>query len=406
MSRTFTKTWCSALLGAIVFYAGFTHGGEVTVIGSRWTGQSSYSATNLSPEQSDSMSGDQTESPNSNAGQVTVESGTPGAIPDQSLPYGVEPPGTATSTKDAPLKGLFGPWFRWEGSPYRAWTIDYRCRSLTSGNTSFEYGTPDLPPVGWTPLNRSDFALNSLWHGLRVGVEQPNWGAQFEWMMPQQGIQGDFSDYDWNPPNPDGSYTDLGFMKERWSGGWGQMIDLGMQFRLLDKIYKAPIEVWPIAGFRWQRLEITCRDLVQVKSQNTWYDPPLTTSGDIFRFNQQYYTGYLGGQLRTHVGAAIVTVQGDWGATWAYNTSHYLDPTPHRSTMDSTQGDSWHISVMTEIPLNEQISLGFQYDHLAISTLGSHHLLNLPAGQDLSWTNGVAVCSNQNWITGFVRFRF
>jgi hypothetical protein len=74
--------------------------------------------------------------------------------------------------------------------------------------------------------------------------------------------------------------------------------------------------------------------------------------------------------------------------------------------MDSTQGDSWHLGITTEVPLNQQVSLGFQYDHLSISTVGSHHLQNLPAGQDLTWNNGVRVFSNQNWITGFVRFRF
>lgn len=54
--------------------------------------------------------------------------------------------------------------------PSRVWTIDYRLRSVSNSHTSYEFGTSEVPPAGWTPLSRLDFPLNSFWHGLEVGM--------------------------------------------------------------------------------------------------------------------------------------------------------------------------------------------------------------------------------------------
>ena len=109
-------------------------------------------------------------------------------------------------------------------TPAWAWTIGYRSRTLVSSVTSYEFGMPAGVVPAWSPLSRLDFPLNSLWHGLGIGLQGPKREFHFEWLMPQQGIDGELADYDWCPPNPDGSYTDLGYCKQRWTEG--QMLDL------------------------------------------------------------------------------------------------------------------------------------------------------------------------------------
>jgi hypothetical protein len=421
MNRIRTKTWSATLLTALFLACGDARGGEVTVIGSPWFGRPAPGVTDSrlwqqAPLAPDGMVVQRT--PGIGTGSLVQGKPSVGgsnAVVAAHAEVGVEPwarEGAFQPQDASALSGIDagsaanGAELLHEELPCRMWTIDYRFRSVCAANTAYEFGTPEPPPTGWSPLSRLDFPLNSLWHGLRVGVEQPNWCVQFEWMMPQQGIQGDLSDYDWNPANSNGSYSDLGFAQERWSGAWGQMMDFGGEFLLAECSLGLPVEVWPIAGFRWQRFEMTAFDLVQVKYDNAWHDPPMTYSGDVLTFNQQYYIGYLGSQFRTRLGAAAITFQADWGYTWGNNVDHHLIREGNRYTMDSTQGNSWHIAVMTEVPLNEQVSLGFQYDHLAITTRGSHHQLNFPRGEDATWDNGVSVTSNQNWITGFVRLRF
>jgi hypothetical protein len=297
----------------------------------------------------------------------------------------------------------------WTAAPAaQSWTIEYRFRTMFSSETSYEFGTsPDFPEQ-WTPLSRLKFPLNSCWHGLRLAKETPLWNTHFEWMTPQRSIDGRMEDYDWFPPNPDGSFTDLGYTEARWTDG--QMLDIGFDFQLLDRPLGAPFAIWPTAGFRWQRFDIMCYNLEQVKSDNEWLDPPRIYEGDVLSFNQQYYTGYGGLQLRgkfdrTFLAPLVWTLQGDWGYTEAYNIDHHLIREGNRFTMERTHGDSWHISLTTEALLSSRVSLGLQADHLELTTRGTHHYLNEPIGDNETWSNGVLVKSHQTSLTAFLRLR-
>jgi hypothetical protein len=290
---------------------------------------------------------------------------------------------------------------------FEDWSIDYRVRSLSNSYTSYQFGTPERPPEGWAPLSRLDFGLNSMWHGLEVGLEKPNWAAHVEWLTPiERGIHGNLNDYDWMIPNE--NFTDLGIARERFIDG--QMLDFNLEIRLWDNLIGMPIEFWPAGGFRWQRFDIMCYDAVQVKEDGAWPPDPWTYEGDVLTLNQQYYFCYIGGQFRTTL--AIVPVlpidlkfQGDWGNVQAYNVDHHLLREGDRYTMESTHGDSWHISLTAEVPVRKKLSLGFEADYLQIRTHGKHRWLNEPFGIDETWDNGVRNQSNQLWMTGFIRVR-
>ena len=279
------------------------------------------------------------------------------------------------------------------------WTIDYRVRATVDSHTTYEFGFPG----GWSPLSRLKFPINSLWHGLDVGLREKDWGIHFQWLMPlQRQIDGDMYDYDWMMP--DQGFTDLGVTQQRWTDG--QMLDLGAEFRAFDSLYGWPIELWPTLGFRWQRFDIMAYNLVQWKEDDVWPADPYRYAGDVISFNQEYYIYYIGGQLRTKLGSRVsLTFQGDWGYTFGRNIDHHLLREGDRFTFEQTEGDSWHIGLTTEVALTRRWSLGFEVEHTRISTTGKHRMLNQPLDIDESWTDGVRVWSDQTWLTAFVRFR-
>ena len=288
----------------------------------------------------------------------------------------------------------------------RTWTIDYRFRTLFDSSTSYEFGLPPNYNPQYTPISRLNFPLDSYWHGIQLGLQKPTWDLHMEWLFPQQGIQGNLADYDWQIP--DYEFTDLGYANTRWTDG--QMLDFGFDFQLSEHPFGLPIEIWPTLGFRWQRFNMMCYDAVQVKEDDVWLNPPISYPGDGLSFNQQYYIVYLGGQFRgklemKYLPPIALTVQMDWGGTNGYNVDHHLLRPGDRYTMESTSGSCWHAAFTAEALISERFSAGIQADYLEIRTRGKHRLYNAPLGDDLTWENGVLASSNQTWLTAFLRIR-
>ncbi len=302
--------------------------------------------------------------------------------------------------------------------PCEVWTIDYLTRPYFNSHTCYQFGTaptdPDWPPPGYAPLSKLDFALDSTWTGMRVGVENSDVGIHFEWLAPiQRHIDGHMVDYDWNilSPRDDPSRLDSQTLSsQRWNEG--QMLDLGGRFKLADLLPRVPLEVWPMLGFRWQRFGITCSGLDYVVPAHG--PQPQYDGVDVLTFNQQYYLLYIGGQLRTEVhclGVPVaVTFQGDWAGTWGYNVDHHLLYELygiHRYTMESTSGGAMHLALIAEALISRRLSVGLQADHLAIRTTGSHRwAMTGAASVDMTWDNGVTVKSDQTSLTAFVRARY
>jgi hypothetical protein len=289
-------------------------------------------------------------------------------------------------------------------------TVDYRFRTLYNSTMTDEFATIDLPPSKWAPTTQQSFPINSVWHGFQIGLEQADCAAHFEWMTPQKANPGNYSDFGWQMP--DHEFTDMGYAQQRWTEG--QMLDLGYEFRLFERLFDLPFEVWPAIGFRWQRFNLTCHDEVQFKYANQWLDPPIVWDGDVSTFNQQYYMGYFGLQFRgklefesERLPTIAWTLQGDGGFTGAYNREHYLIGDDDWYAMDTTHGGCWHVALTAEaLFCRERLSVGFQADYLGISTFGKHHILSIPDGIDETWSNGVSVWSRQTWLTAFFKVRF
>ncbi len=294
------------------------------------------------------------------------------------------------------------------------WTIDYRVQQMFDSRTSYQFGTePGFVPK-YAPMSKLDWSLDSTWTGLRVGVQKPNWDVHFEWLT-TMGISGNMEDFDWNindPRNDPTRLDSLSCSSERWNDG--QKVEIEADYRWTERVLGLPVELWPLAGFRFQRFDLTSTHGVQIIPADGPFPPPF--DGDLITFNQQYCIGYVGARLRAAIPRVgrppiIVTFQADYGATAGYNIDHHLFYEYygiHRYTMESTDGGAMHFALTAEAPLTKRLSLGVQADYLEISTTGDHRFVwsgATPTPVDETWSNGVSVSSRQTAITAFLRLR-
>jgi hypothetical protein len=296
----------------------------------------------------------------------------------------------------------------------RTWTVDYRVQTFCSSHTSFQFGSGT-----YAPLSKLDWSLDSTWQGLRVGLEKPCWDVHFQWLTPMtEDVYGEMVDSDWSGPNRDVAV--LSRSPERWREG--QNVELEGSYLLSKRCLGLPIEVWPTAGFRFQRFSMMAHNGLQVINDGTFpyqIDIPsvgFRWPGDMISFNQQYYMSYIGGQLRTSLNTpngrpVAVIFQGDWAGTWGYNVDHHISGYEnqgiHSFCMDTTAGGALHLSISAETPLCGRVSIGVQADHTEIRTTGSHRDLETGARSvDSRSTDGVYVKSDQTSLTGYLRARY
>ncbi len=84
--------------------------------------------------------------------------------------------------------------------------------------------------------------------------------GHFQWLTPMvTSVNGGMYDFDWNIddnlPNDPTRLDSLSRSTEQWTEG--QMLELEYEFRLLERPLGLPFDVWPLAGYRWQRFDIT-----------------------------------------------------------------------------------------------------------------------------------------------------
>ncbi len=301
----------------------------------------------------------------------------------------------------------------------RWWYVDYEIQRMF-GYTARQFGSWPTGEQGlaapYAPESKLDYSLNSTWTGIKVGVQSCQWDVHLEWLVPMaQHIDGGIYDYDWNIDTPRNNATRLDSLSHsatRWNDG--QQLNLEADYKYSDCILGMPIEVWPLAGFRWERLDMTAYGTVQLVPP----DGPFANQGDIGTENQQFYTGFIGFQLRRCIERECrppinLMFQFDWGATGGYSVDEHLDYYYrygyHRYKMDSTGGDTIHLALCADVPLNCHWDLGLKADYYRIRTTGTERLLVVQGDQilaDGSNSNGVLVKSEQTDITVYLQYIF
>ena len=345
------------------------------------------------------------------------------ARPDEGLVLGV-----SDDVQNSKAEEL---WLDWSDSGNRFWsdppgplalTIDYRILSMFDSHTSKQFGTSPGLSLNIRPESKLDWSLNSTWTGFRLGAEEADSAGHFEWLTPMaQSVNRKNGRFRLGCALTMPTLSSLSSSSERWNEG--QMLEIEYEFRLLKRPLGLPVDLWPLAGFRWQRFDMTAYAGNQIIGDGVIvplpgpFPPPF--DGDLITFKQEYSIGYLGTQLRGRLETRILppiawTLQGDWGYTQANNVDHHLSYEyfdSHRYSMEDTHGDCWHVSLTAEaLFCLDRFSIGLQADHTEISTTGSHHVLQYGGTfyppVDETWTNGVSVSSSQTSITAFLRLRF
>jgi hypothetical protein len=292
--------------------------------------------------------------------------------------------------------------------PCREWYVEPEVQQMF-GYTSFQFGfngPTKYYPAAYAPASKLDYSLDSTWTGLRVGVERCNWDVHFEWLMPMvQHIDGGMKDYDW--PGPNTAPNSLTRSSTQWNDG--QKLELEADYKYSDCILGMPIEVWPLAGFRFQRFDITAYNLDSIIPDT---GPDHRYDGvDVLTINQQYYIGYIGFQLRRTIERECrppinLAFQFDWGGTAGYMVDHHLlYGTRNFYNMQSTGGDTVHVALRGDIPLNCHWNLGLQADYYRIRTTGSMTQL-LDGHVNNTGFESVLVKSEQTDITAYLQYTF
>ena len=144
-----------------------------------------------------------------------------------------------------------------------------------------------------------------------------------------EDINGSMKDFDWSGPNM--APASLSSTPERWNDG--QKIELEADYKLSECLLGFPIELWPLAGFRFQRFDMTGHDGEQLINDGTLGPgiPPVgyQWTGDMSTFKQQFYIGYVGVQLRKSIEREChppitLIFQADYGATSGRNVDHHI----------------------------------------------------------------------------------
>jgi hypothetical protein len=219
-----------------------------------------------------------------------------------------------------------------------------------------------------------------------------------------QHVDGGIYDYDWAAP---ARLESLSHSATRWNDG--QQVNLEADYKYSDCIWGMPIEFWPLAGFRFQRFDMTAYGGEQLFGGRLG---PFTNQGDALTINQQYYTGYLGFQLRRCIERECrppvnLVFQFDWGATGAYMVDHHIlrtDPPNFYNTI-STGGDTIHLALSGDVPLNCHLALGLRADYQRIRSTGTITQISNGAAFFQS-SDCVLVKSEQTDITAYLLYTF
>ncbi len=240
--------------------------------------------------------------------------------------------------------------------PCRDWYVDTESSEMF-GYTSYQFGRFSPLTGPYAPMSKLDYSLDSTWDGLRVGVQRCNWDVHFEWLTPMvQHIDGGMKDYDWNIDTPKTTPTvSIAYRIPRTRWNDGQKLELEVDYKYSECILGMPIEVWPLAGFRFQRFDITAYErinsippdrTVRFSGRHS-YDQP-TILHRLYRFSASQ-NDRAGMPAADQLGISIRL-----GRNCRLHGRSPFDTTdiPGFSTVESTGGDALHLALRGDIPLN------------------------------------------------------
>lgn len=296
-------------------------------------------------------------------------------------------------------------------SPDTPWSVDMRARNYFSSHTSYEFGNP-YPPYQ-EPLSRLEFPIDSWWAGVEVKrsfFSRVSVGLEAMRNV-SRDVDGQFKDSDWDDEARPWVKTIYSESSLRMDPSY--MLRGDVDLKISDWVgLPSGFDLRPVVGFRWQRFSFVSHDALQVYPSPGDTTPPTPLPGDGIRFEQIYRQAFLG--VRTayewenprYVSRLGVRMQLDWAYVTGDNVDHHLLREGQRFTYDKTRGNGWHAALGLDVGLTRQLSANLDMDYMKLDTTGSHRLVNSAFGQDMSFTNGVNVWSEQVSLTMGLKYAF
>lgn len=286
-------------------------------------------------------------------------------------------------------------------------TINAIFRRYVGSETSYEFGDPFN---GYAPLSKLQFPMDGWWGG-----------AGFNQTIDRFSVSGDFvtnissesnsmmKDSDWDDESNPKQMTIYSESYNHIDPSY--LVNTSLDMKVADLLgLPNRVDLRPMMGFRYQTLNFTTHDGLQIyPGSNT---PPLPLPGNGIQFNQTFYQYVLGFRWGLDFGDLIalpgskVYGQFDWAYVEGNNTDHHLKREGQRYTYENTTGHAWHTAVGAEIPLIDQLTFSFTYDYLNISTSGTHRLVNKTFNIDYSFNNGVKAYSLQQYFEMKLAYSF
>ncbi|ADK84167.1 conserved hypothetical protein [Desulfarculus baarsii DSM 2075] len=291
------------------------------------------------------------------------------------------------------------------------WSVDAKVKRLFDSYTSYEFGNPD-PPYQ-EPLSRLEFALDSWWAGVEITRWTPRWSVGLQIMRNlTDKVDGVMADSDWLDPDHTKvrtvySESDVRLKPCYDVRAWAD-VSLAPWLPL-----PAGLDLRPVGGLRWQRLDMIAFNLRQWEILPSDYVYFYGYPGDSIRFRQIYWQWFIGLKLDwrplpTDYPGLRLSLQGDWAYVRGENKDQHLLREGNRITEESTSGQAWRAALGLEVPLGHNFSLELEAEYLTIDTTGSHHFTNNvdPYTVDETWDNGVRVWSQQCSVMLALRYSF
>lgn len=287
-------------------------------------------------------------------------------------------------------------------------SLGLKTEYLFKSHTSYEFGNP-FPPYH-APLSRLEFPLDSWWGGAELRVVFPRFsiGAEALTNLSREAA-GNMKDSDWDDDAQPHVKTIYSESRCRMQPSY--MVKTDMDLRISDWLgLPAWLDLRPVAGFRWQNFNLVTHDGFQHYLMEEW--PPYPLPGDGIAFEQTYWHYFLGMRAGIDFGKRLMLkslatlLQFDWAYVEGHNEDQHLLRAGSRYTYENTYGQAWHGSIGLKAGVAERLYLDLAADFLAVSTSGSHRLVNAPFDMDMTFSHGVRVWSAQNSLSLKLQYVF
>lgn len=286
--------------------------------------------------------------------------------------------------------------------------LGIKARYMINSHTSYEFGEPQVPAL--SPLSRLEFPLDSWWGGAELRTVFPRFSAGVEALTNlSREASGDMEDSDWTDEDHPRVKTIYSTQKCRMKPSYNVKTDIDL--KVSDWLGLPDwLDLRPVAGFRWQYFNLVAHDGVQRDLTGATPDIPL--EGESIAFDQTYWHYFAGLRAGLDLGnpvylkSLVALLQCDWAYVEGHNADHHLMREGSRFTYENTYGQAWHGSFGFKAGFTERLFLGFDADFMALSTKGSHRLVNEPFGTDETWSTGVRVWSAQNSLSLKLQYVF